>query len=94
VRPAGEVRVAMLKALREAKAPATTKMLAARACVGLEAARHTLDNLVRAEVASKPGTTRVPGVRRPVPLYALRVPVQLNLPGVNAPGLSAGVFAS
>lgn len=84
----------MLKAMRDAKGPATTRLLAARACVGLEAARHTLDNLVRAGVADKPGTTRVPGVRRPVPLYALRVPVQLNLPGVIAPGLSAGVFAS
>lgn len=84
----------MLKAMRDAKGPATTRLLAARACVGLEAARYTLDNLVRAGVADKPGTTRVPGVRRPVPLYALRVPVQLNLPGVSASGLSAGVFAS
>jgi len=72
----------MVKAMRDAKGPLTSRVLAARACVGYEAARHTLDNLVRAGVADKPGTTRVPGVRRPVPVYALRVPVQLPLPWV------------
>ena len=87
MRPAGEVRVALLTALREAKAPATSRMLAGRACVGKEAARHTLDNLVRAEVAERTGTVRVPGVKRPVPVYALRVPRQLVLP------LVANVFA-
>jgi hypothetical protein len=89
VRPAGEVRAALVKAMRDAKGPATTRLLAARACVGLEAARHTLDNLVRAGVADKPGTTRVPGVRRPVPVYTLRVPMQLPLPGVSQAGSAA-----
>jgi hypothetical protein len=46
-----------------------------------------LDNLVRAEVAERTGTVRVPGVKRPVPVYALRVPRQLVLP------LVANVFA-
>ncbi len=80
MRPAGEIRVALLKAMRELKAPATSRMVAARACVGFEAARRALDNMARGQVVVKPGTTRVPGVKRPVPLYALRQPVQLPLP--------------
>lgn len=79
MRPAGEIRQALVMALRDAKKARTSKELAAAATVGYEAARRTLDNLVRAEVAEQGAPARVPGVKRPVPTYLLRVPRQLPL---------------
>lgn len=70
MRPVGEIREALERAMRQ-QGPGTSKAIAAAACVGYEAARRTLDNMVRAEHAEKRGSTRVPGVKRPVPVYAL-----------------------
>lgn len=69
MRPVGEIRQALEQALR-ATGAATSRALAASACVGLTAAQRTLDNMARGGHVVK-GRTRVPGVRRPVPVYAL-----------------------
>lgn len=79
MRPAGELRAALLRAMRECKVPVPGKVLAQRACVGFDAAQHTLANMVRDRAAVKAGTVRVPGVKRPVPVYALPGTVQLPL---------------
>jgi len=89
MRPQGEVRAALFAAMREG--PATARVLAARACVGLEAARRTLDNMVRADQVVKPHTTRVPGVKRPVPVYAAVVPAAE--PGLPLALLQGGMWA-
>lgn len=68
MRPAGEIRQALFKAMQAG--PATARVLAARACVGHVAATNTLNNMVRAGHAAKLKPTRVPGVNRPVPVYA------------------------
>lgn len=70
MRPAGEIRLAMAKALRE-QGRATARSLAQRACVGAEAARHTLKNMIEAGQVVKREPVRVAGVKRPVPTYEL-----------------------
>lgn len=75
MRPAGEIRQTLHQALLDAKR-GTTRQLAMRACVGFEAARRTLGNMVRDEVAEVVDTCRVPGVKRPVPVYAPRQAAQ------------------
>ena len=50
MRPAGEVRAALLKAASDLHTPnqgPTLQELAARACVGYDAARRTVDNMCR-----------------------------------------------
>jgi len=79
MRPAGEIHLALRRAMMK-RGPATTRELAAAACTGLDATRHTLDNMVRARRALLLEPRRVPGVRRPVPVYALPLTVQLPLP--------------
>lgn len=69
MRPAGEIRAAIFKALK--LGPATSKVLAGRACTGVDATRRTLDNMVRARHARALPLARVPGVKRPVPVYWL-----------------------
>lgn len=69
MRPAGEIRRVLEEAL--AKEHGTTRDLAARAQVSVELTRRTLDNMVRGGAALVVGTIPVPGVRRPVPVYAL-----------------------
>jgi len=69
MRPAGEIRAAIFKALK--LGPATSRVLAGRACTGVDATRRTLDNMVRAAHVRKLHLARVPGVKRPVPVYAL-----------------------
>jgi len=71
LRPAGEIRQALIAALRDAGEPVTTKAAAARACTGVEATRRTLGNMVRDGKAAVVDTCRLPGVRRPVPRYGL-----------------------
>ena len=75
MRPRGEFRQALDMALGAGGGAwhpvgLTTRELAARANVAIDAARLTLDNMVRAEEAVKLDVVRVPGVKRPVPVYA------------------------
>lgn len=79
MRPTGEIRAAIFKALK--MGPATSKVLAGRACTGVDATRRTLDNMVRGQHARVLHLARVPGVKRPVPVY--------GLPGM---GLQLGLF--
>lgn len=66
-RAPGEIRLALRSAI--AISPGTTRQLAARTQVGVQAAMYTLNNMVQAGEASKLAPVRVPGVRRPVPVY-------------------------
>lgn len=70
MRPAGEVRRVLEEALANETA-ITSRDLAARTRVSVELTRRTLDNMVRGGAALVVGTIPVPGVRRPVPVYAL-----------------------
>ncbi|KAB2893170.1 MAG: hypothetical protein F9K35_17155 [Burkholderiaceae bacterium] len=77
MRPAGEVRQALLQAC-EALAPGfpvgrgpTLREIAGRACVGLEAARRTLNNMCRSGPLCQVNTRKVPYRNRPVAEYAL-----------------------
>ncbi|MDY0748521.1 hypothetical protein SNE35_28735 [Paucibacter sp. R3-3] len=80
MRPVGEIRQALTRKMRELGKPVTARVLAALACVGFEATRRTLGNLIRDGLVRKsPKSARVPGVKRPVPLYELRMPEQLPL---------------
>mgnify|MGYP000864593277 CR=1 FL=1 len=79
MRPAGEIHLALRRALFK-HGPGTTRQLARAACTGLTATRHTLDNMVRARKALQLEPRREPGVKRPVPVYALPGMVQLQLP--------------
>lgn len=75
MRPAGEIRLVLEKHL-QASGRGTTRQLAGAACVGLEAARRTLGNMVRDGVAIVAEQRREPGVKRPVPVYAPRQAAQ------------------
>lgn len=77
MRPAGEVRQALLQACAELATPergATLREIAARACVGLDAATHTIKHMSRARQLHIARTRRVPYRNRPVAEY---VPAQL-----------------
>jgi predicted ArsR family transcriptional regulator len=69
-RPRGELRTALHEALKAGQG--TTRELAARSGVGMTASMRTLDNMVTAGEVEKASAVRVPGVKRPVPVYALR----------------------
>lgn len=68
MRPRGEYRSVLFDAL--STGPAPCRELAERACVGVDAARYTLDNMRRASEVSVT-YQRVTGVKRPVPVYEL-----------------------
>lgn len=70
MRPAGEVRLALLKALKD-HPRSTSRTLAGLACIGVAAASKTLDNLVVAGKVVKRDSIRVAGVKRPVPTYEI-----------------------
>lgn len=73
MRPSGEVRLALFNACCELATPergATLKEIAAKACVGLQAARNTVPNMVRAKQLHQPRTRRVEHRNRPVAEYA------------------------
>lgn len=80
MRPAGELHLALRQAMWRSGKPMTTQQVAHLACAGLVATRTTLDNMVRARKALKLEPRRVPGVKRPVPVYALPLTVQMPLP--------------
>lgn len=76
MRPAGEERQALLLAAQALAQPgrgATLQELAAQACVGLQAARRTVDNMRRAGQLTKLQERRVAYRNRPVAEY---VPAQ------------------
>lgn len=86
-RPCGLQREALLSALDQG--PGTTRVLAARAGLQVDDAMRVLDNMVRNGVpqATVLRHERVPGCKRPVPVYARLVECRgdaANDPGVLA----------
>ncbi|WOI43768.1 hypothetical protein [Acidovorax sp. BLS4] len=76
MRPAGEVRLALLQACAALATPergATLQEMARHACVGLDAARRTVGNMSRAGQLSIARPRRVEYRNRPVAEY---VPAQ------------------
>lgn len=73
MRPAGDVRLALIQACEAlaAKGGATLRELAAAAKVGLDAARRAVDNLRRAGVLAVIGKRPVEYRNRPVAIYTL-----------------------
>lgn len=63
----GEIRDALGMALKGGHG--TTRDLAMRSGVGVSAAMYTLRNMVDAGEACRLPPVRVPGVKRPVPVY-------------------------
>ena len=75
MRPAGDVRAALLVACVELSATgqgATLRELAQRACVGLESARKTIDNMARAGQLCIAGQRHVAYRNRPVAEYKVK----------------------
>ncbi len=68
MRPQSEIRVTLSAALVDGEG--TTKQLAQRTGWSIGMTRRALDNMVTAGDVCKPRTVRVPGVKRPVPVYA------------------------
>lgn len=67
MRPLSEIRLDLAAALIDG--PGTTRQLAQRTGWAIGLTRTALDNMVRAGDATKPRTVRVPGCKRPVPVY-------------------------
>lgn len=73
MRPPGEVRQALFAACQALATPhqaPTLQEVAAKACVGLEAARRTMNNMTRAGLVHSPRPRRVAYRNRPVAEYA------------------------
>lgn len=83
MRPAGTVRAALLAAARHA--PGSLQELAERACVGRDAALHTVKNMTRDGDLTITGTRRVEYRNRPVAVYAAAA--------VESPGERANLHA-
>lgn len=89
-RPAGEVRQALLQACQQLQTPdraPTVRELASAACVGLDLARRTLDNMRRAKQVVIARHRRVGYRNRPVAEYAP------NTPWVGGSGHASGSCA-
>jgi predicted ArsR family transcriptional regulator len=69
MRPQGEVRTTVAEGL--SAGPGMTRELAQRVGLDVQATRKTLDNMRNAGQVVVVGEERVPGVRRPVPVYDL-----------------------
>jgi hypothetical protein len=72
MRPAGEVRLALLAACKQlatAERGPTLREMAAMACVGVEAATHTIKHMSRAGQVRIARKRRVPYRNRPVAEY-------------------------
>lgn len=67
MRPHSEIRVTLSAALMDG--PGTTRQLAQRTGWSIGLTRCALNNMVRAGDAEKHERIRVPGVKRPVPVY-------------------------
>lgn len=68
MRPQSEIRVTLAAALLDG--PGTCRQLAQRIGASVGITRMALDNMVRAGDAAKVDPVRMPGVKRPVPVYA------------------------
>lgn len=73
MRPRGPIRLALAEALIS---PGTTRELAARTQVALDATRRTICNMRRAGEAVVIGRVRVDGVKQLVPIYAPAPPAR------------------
>lgn len=72
MRPRGEIRMALGAAAAEmGRGGATFRDLAHLSCVGLDEARMTLKDMTCAGELVVVGTSREPGVSRPLNLYAV-----------------------
>lgn len=90
MRPKGDVHQALLKAVGELATPergATLRELAAHACVGVTAARYTVEYLKRSGAVVIARTRRVPYRNRPVAEYALA----LVVPDGDGPAAASGM---
>lgn len=67
MRPRGEIREVLARGL--AVGVGNTRDLALRTGVGITAARQTLDNMCRSGEVRVVREDRIPGVKRPVPVY-------------------------
>jgi hypothetical protein len=67
MRPQSEIRICLASALIEGGG--TTRQLAQRTGWSIGMTREALNNMVRAGDAAKPRSVRMPGVKRPVPVY-------------------------
>jgi hypothetical protein len=79
MRLAGDTRLALLKAAAELHTPErapTLRELAIKACVGQEAAMHTVKNLTRCGALKIARTRRVEYRNRPVAEYAPAQPLE------------------
>lgn len=72
MRPQSEVRVDLAAALIDG--PGTTRQLAQRTGWSIGMARTALDNMVRSGQACKGAPVRLPGCKRPVPVYQRPLP--------------------
>lgn len=70
MRPAGEIRQALMQAVAAYPTGATLQELAGRARVGIQVASCTVKNMHRAGVLVKTGERRVAYRNRPVAVYA------------------------
>lgn len=68
MRPQSEIRVTLAAALVDG--PGTTRQLAQRTGWAIGDTREALNNMVKAGDVHKPSSVRMPGVKRPVPVYA------------------------
>ena len=94
MRPAGEIRQALIQAAREVvkdlgmpNRGATLAELADRSCVGRDAARRCVDNMRRSGVLQIVGQRRVEYRNRPVAEY---VPVDHDAPVIGAGWVDLG----
>lgn len=67
MRPQSEIRITLAAALVDGGG--TTRQLAQRTGWAIGMTRRALDNMVTAGDVCKPRSVRVPGVKRPVPVY-------------------------
>lgn len=67
MRPTSEIRLTLAAALVDGGG--TTRQLAQRTGWAIGMTRRALDNMVTAGDAAKLSSVRVPGVKRPVPVY-------------------------
>lgn len=93
MRPAGEIRQALMQAAQAVVAElgrpdrgATLAELAARSCVGRDAARRCIDNMRRSGALRIVGTRQVDYRNRPVAEYALPAAPAAAAGGVQALG--------
>lgn len=66
----GEIRLTLLQVLATG-GPGTSRQLASKTKIGFASAMWTLRNMVNAGEVMKLQPVRVPGVKRPVPVYGL-----------------------